>query len=239
MRGRRIALGCGLVLLLAACGRHQTGDSGAKRAAEPPPPVEVKDSVDKAVATTGDVITYTVAVEHDPGIEVEVPEPGAEIAGFRIIEVGKKPPRRVRGRVVEERWYQLRADLVGSYVLPPVTVTYRSPEEGGGSQGAKDGSEQSAQTSEIFVEVESVLPQDGQATDIRGVKPLQPVATRRTGWWIGGGVALAMLLLGGAGWWWWRRRVRPAAPPIPAHQRAFQELEALRRLDLSLSLIHI
>ena len=125
--------------------------------------------VDRAVATTGDLITYRVEVDADPAYQVEIPEAGAEIAGFRIVDVGREEPLEKGGRVVRQQWYQLRADLVGSYVLPPVAVRYRR------AGAAETDPWQTQSTSEIFVEVESVLPTEGEATDIRGLKPLREV----------------------------------------------------------------
>ena len=141
--------------------------------AEERPPVEVATAVDRAVATTGDLITYRITVDHDPSYEVEIPEPGSEIAGFRIVDIGDEEPREERGRRVRERWYQLRADLVGSYVLPAVEVAFRHVD---------DGPEEAVRTvaaSEIFVEVESVLPAGGEVTDIRDIKRLHKI---ETGW---------------------------------------------------------
>lgn len=212
--------------------------------APPLAPVQVEAGVDRAVATTGDIITYTVRVEHDPGYEVDLPEPGAEIAGFRVVDLGREPVREARGRTVEERWYKLRADLVGSYVLPPLTVTYRPrspeadpgddepvPQEAGDESRAELG-ETTLETSEIFVEVESVLPADGEVTDIRDLKPLRPLEEGwGWRWWLGvGGGALA-LVLGALGLVYWRRREPPEVPPIPPHELAFQALDELRRTD--------
>jgi hypothetical protein len=198
--------------------------------------VEARASVDRAVTTTGDVITYTVEVDRDPAYEVEVPEPGAEIAGFRIFDLGREEPRETDGRVVEERWYRLRADLVGSYVLPPVTVSYRlagEPSEAtaaGAGGGAADEQEGEVQTSEIFVEVESVLPADGEVTDIRDIKPLARVESPVPWRWILG-TAGAVLVLSGAAFLWWRRRSPHPAPPTPPHVLAFHALDELRRSD--------
>ncbi len=227
-----------LAVSLVACGAPSAPEPEA--AAEPRPPVETRSRVDRAVATTGDVITYSVTVDYDPAYEVEIPEPGAEIAGFRIIDVGREEPRDVRGRRIEERWYKLRADLVGSYVLPPVTVTYREagapdgPAEGVAEAGAAEAGEAEAQTvetSEIFIEVESVLPADGEVTDIRELKPLRKIERPAPWWWYaGGGGAVAVLAL--AAFLLWRRRREPAAvPPRPAHEIAFEALERLRHTD--------
>jgi hypothetical protein len=208
-----------LAAVLAGCVAAEA-PAPAPAADGPRPPVEATTAVDRAVATTGDVITYTVTVEHDPEFETELPEPGAEIAGFRIFDLGREKPAERRGRRIERRWYKLRADLVGSYVLPPVTVSYRPA-------ASADGDWQTIETSAIFVEVESVLPADGEAADIRDLKPLRRVRRGPPWLWIGAG--LAGLLLAAAAAWFWYRRPRPEAPPIAPHVLAFGELDELRR----------
>ncbi len=207
----------GLLLALAGCAASQTP---APKVEEPRPPVEAATAVDRAVATTGDVITYSVTVDHDPGFEIELPEPGAEIAGFRIFDLGRDEPAERRGRRVESRWYKLRADIVGSYVLPPVSVSYRPA---GGDEW------RTIETSAIFVEVESVLPAGGEAADIRDLKPLRRVRRGPPWPWIGAGLA-ALALAAAAGLAWYRR-ARPVAPSIPPHELAFSQLTTLRGID--------
>ena len=216
--GLALALLAALIGLLAGCAESQTPVLAEHR---PRAPVEASTAVDRAVATTGDVITYSVTVDRDPLFEVELPEPGAEIAGFRIFDLGREEPVEAGGRLVETRWYKLRADIIGSYVLPPVTVGFRPA----------DSTEewQTVETSAIFVEVESVLPGDGEATDIRGLKPLRTV--RRGPPWLWIGIGLAALVLAAAAAWAWLRRPRPEAPPIPPHVLAFSDLDALRSTD--------
>jgi hypothetical protein len=212
-----------VVVLAAACA---TQESPQPVPVAPAPPVEARAAVDKAVATTGDLLTYTITVDHDPAYTVEIPEAGAEIAGFRIVDIGRVDPRHEDGRIIEERWYQLRADLVGSYVLPPVTVSYH--------RQAKEDDEaepevQSIETSAIFVEVESVLPETGEATDIIDIKPLQPKTSRIPWAWIIAGIVL-LLALGLVAKLVWRRATKEA-PPLPPHEIAFQALDALRGTD--------
>jgi hypothetical protein len=226
--------------LALACGNKNLApaetDGGTD--GEPRPPVEAQASVDRAVATTGDIITYTLRVESDPVYQVEIPEAGAEIAGFRILDLGRQEPRLEGGRRIEERWYKLRADLVGSYVLPPIAIPYakaadESKETGEGEEPPRPSSLETVQTSAIFVEVASVLPGEGEeaATDIRDVKPLQPIPSSIPWPWIGlGGGAL---LLAALSFWLWRRRPKKVVPPVPAHEIAFRELDALRRTDFT------
>jgi len=189
-----------------------------------PDAVEVEASVDRAVATTGDLLTYRVRVERDPDFEVEIPEAGAAIAGFRITDTRRETSTLRSGRIAEERIYELRADLVGSYVLPPVEVRYRPL----ATDESEDGAPwQTAGTSEIFVEVESVLPADGEATDIRGLKPLSRRQRDLPWFWMG--VAAALLLGAATAAWWFsrRRRDRPEIV-IPPHEVAFAALDRLR-----------
>ena len=211
-----LALGLGL----AGCAEPQ---ATAPPETEPRAPVEAATAVDRAVATTGDVITYSVTVDHDPAFEIELPEPGADIAGFRIFDLGRDEPVERRGRRVTTRWYKLRADIVGSYVLPPVTVGYRP--------AGSDDEWRTIEASAIFVEVESVLPADGEAADIRGLKPLRDVREGLPWPWIGGG--LTALALAVAALWAWYRRPRPVAPPVPPHVVAFGELDSLRGTDFN------
>jgi hypothetical protein len=239
-RSGRGRLGGILLLLLVACAQPSPDAEAISDAEQAPKaPVETSSRVDRAVATTGDVITYTVSVDYDPAYEVELPETGADIAGFRIIDVGSEEPREEGGRRILERWYKLRADLVGSYVLPPVEVVYR-PATPAGAEAAAAGDAgepaeapetQSVRTSEIFIEVQSVLPEGSEVTDIRGLKPLHHVETP-TPWWLwaaagGGGVLLALcgVLL------WRRLRRKVEAPPRPAHEIAFEALARLRDTD--------
>ena len=205
------------VFLLVACGQPTE-----PAVVEPALPVEVRASVDNAVATTGDVITFMLEVDRDPAFEVEIPEAGAEIAGFRIIDLGQNSAPD-EGRVVDTWWYKLRADLVGSYVLPSTNIRYRQGE----------GEWQTIETSEIFVEVASVLPLEGEVDDIRDIKPLQP--PRTSSWWIllvAGGVLLLLSIVVVSLAIWWLRRSSEGPRLVPPHEVAFAALDALREVDL-------
>ena len=191
-------------------------------------PVEARASVDRAVATTGDLITFSLTVDSRADLEVEIPEAGAEIDGFRIVDVGREEPLSRNARTLREQWYQLRADLVGSYVLPPVEIRFREPS----AVAEEPGPWQTLKTSEIFVEVESVLPAEGGAEDIRGLKPLRRVRPRVP--WLEIVLGLAALgLVAAAVAWYLRRRARQleSVPAVPPHVVAFEALDALRDTD--------
>ena len=110
-------------------------------------PVEAKTEVDKTTATTGDLIRYTLSAHSIPQIEVEIPEMGSQIAGFRIVDMGESEPTERDGRKITEKWYQLKADLVGSYIIPGAVFSYVD----------EKGEKKEITTAQIFIEVKSVI----------------------------------------------------------------------------------
>ena len=134
---------------------------GPNRAARP---VELEATVDKAVATTGDTLRFEIRIDAQRAY-LRIPGAGSQIMGLRILDSGLEREggsRQWRDRVRQTHWYTLRGDLVGSYILPAMQLSY--------SDGAQNSWQVS--TSEIFVEIQSVLPQDGSAQDIRGLSRL-------------------------------------------------------------------
>ena len=190
---------------------------------EQPPqaPVEANVSIDKAVATTGDTLVYSIDVSHREEIEVQIPEIGSQIAGFRIIDFGTDKPSQAGNRIQRRAWYKLRGDLVGSYILPSLSLSYEY-----------NGENKTLSTSELFVEIESVLPSDGSATDIRGLKPLKKVKLQPQ-WPLYVALACGLFFLFLTGLWLWRRYKRPkqAPPPPPPHEIAFAALAQLRETN--------
>ena len=214
-----IVLGC--CTLLLACNRGVQKPGGVT---EPIPPVEVMAQVDRATATTGDPIRYTLTATSDPQIEVTIPEMGAQIAGLRIIDIGSTEPLERDGRKIIERWYELRADVVGSYIIPGAVFIFRD----------EQGQKQELKTAQIFIEVKSVIEDAEAATDIKDIKPLSIIPRDYT-FMIGLSVALLLLIaLIGGGIYIYRTRYRKtmATPSRPAHELALQELDQLKKEDL-------
>ena len=216
---KRIFIAATLAAMISACAQPE--DSA--KPAVPKEPVEANVSIDKAVATTGDILTYSIHVDYEEGIELEIPEVGSQISGFRITDFGKDEPQKANGRVEQRAWYQLRGDLVGSYILPSLTIAFEH-----------QGEKKTISTSELFVEIESVLPSDGSATDIRGLKPLKRVELDPK-WPLYAGITAAIVAILLLGLWGWRRRTKMAVnvPIIPPHDMAFEALAQLRSTDFS------
>ena len=213
-----------LLLLIFGCTKEEKGDAGLAESVTAPP-IEVKAQVDRAVATTGDEITYSVTVNYDSEVKIlSLPEFGADIGGFRVIDMGEDEPREVEERLEENKWYTLKADLVGSYVLPPVTVSY-----------AYQNEKKEVKTAKIFVEVKTVLDQEGEAQDIRDIKSLAKIERDlRRMYLMASAIALVIVLAAGGVFFYWRKRrkAKDLPPPRPAHELALEELEALQQKNL-------
>jgi hypothetical protein len=181
--------------------------------------------VSRAEAGVSDPIEFRVTLEADPGIEVSLPEAGSGIQGFRILDMGREGPTLKEGRNWSREWYKVEADVAGSYVLPGLQVSYRDAA----------GNQRTSATSQIYVEIKSVLSPQGGEKDIRDLKPLEIVRQEIPWRWIlpAGGALVALGCL--AGVLILRRRKREKAkallPPEELARRELQGLEATGILE--------
>lgn len=195
--------------------------AGAVRADEPPPLVTVHAEATPDTTTVGTRIRYVVTVNAPPGIEVAVAQPAERIADMDIVDFGTEPPAKTQdGRVVFRRWWQLVAWRPGHHLLTSPEVRYRPP---GGELVA-------APADDVGITVESLLARAPEGTDLRDVKPPEPIPVDwRPYYAIGGGlVALALLALLAHRLLVRPRRTTPAPPPPPPHLLALAALDALR-----------
>jgi hypothetical protein len=149
---------------------------------------------------------------------------GSQIAGLRIIDIGSSEPLERDGRKIIDRWYELRADVVGSYIIPGAVFTYRDDQ----------GKTKELKTSQIFIEVKSVIEDKDAAKDIKDIKSLSIIPrdyTLLVGLSI---VSVVLIALIGGGLYLYRTRYRKVTvpPEIPAHELAFKELDQLKKEDL-------
>lgn len=187
-------------------------------------PIAVSAKVDKYQVTIGDIITYTLTVQHDP--DMEITPPAVKFKGFDVVESGKSSINRQ-----EEYWYRLRADQTGSITLDPVKVAFKSPDLGSPT-GKIEGQ---ALTPKIDVEVKSVLHLQGDPKDIRDIKSIIPIARDGSEYYKYGFIALIVIALSLLLW----RKLKQKKAFLPApqhilspHEQALLELEALQSRQL-------
>lgn len=194
--------------------------------ASPPPPAEVTAAVDKASANPGDIITLNLSAEHDRDVSVTLPEISDKLSDFRIVNSGSSPAEKKGSRILENRWYKLQADTAGSYVIEPIEIALQLP----------GGERQTLTTPKLFIEVASLLQQEGGAQDIRDIKPpvsvfpslktFLPIVAALAG-------IVAVILLG---MWFFeryrRKRATKALARKPAHEEALESLQNLLKRNL-------
>ncbi len=217
-RGSTIFLLC-LVYGMVSIGCSQ-GD-GSSRGDEETPPLEVLAAVDRASATIGDRIRFTLDIEHDANLEIEPIPVISELGGLTVVEMRRDLLRTVRGRSALRDVWILRADRVGSFVIPALEVVGRG----------EDGARVAELSDELQLEIVSVLPADGSASDIRDLKPLEERQLLPP-WAVAVLVTVGLVILWLA-WRWWRRRRGGQKPALSPKERAFLELEALRTTDFA------
>lgn len=223
-----IAFGVVCLALLAGCGAKKEAESevdrGMERTVERGPHAVVM-RLDRGSPTVADRVHLEVEVTAAEEWKVVWPVVKGTLDEFQVVDQDERQPELLPdGRTRRVRTYVLEPFLAGTYTIPP--LEFRFEKEGGESQRLETG--------EVKVEVRSLL-EEGAAAELHDIAP--PVSLRekpKLGWlgWLLGGALLA-----GAAIWWWRRRVRreaelEAAPRRPAHEIAFEELEALLALDL-------
>ena len=120
-----------------------------------------------------------------------------------------------------ERWYKLQADTAGSYIIDPIEATYTTP----------DGTQEALTTPKIFLEIVSLLEEEGAVNDIRDIKPPVDIYNLYRTVLVILAVLLAailVILIGGRFFARWRRRViERKLAPRPPHEEALEALQQL------------
>ncbi|MFH1411626.1 MAG: BatD family protein [Candidatus Omnitrophota bacterium] len=184
--------------------------------------LKITVSTDRDTVNIGDNIELKIEAENVSGREVVFPDTPENLGDFvlrgsRSLSGSKQDGGRT-GHV-----YILSVYDTGTHVIPPVTVKYRSP--GNDEWQTRD-------SSQVPIEVESLLTEESsEIRDIKGLLPFVDMFKRIILIFCIFLAALTVFLL--------MRRYRsgnnssePEAPPVPAHITAYNELNALKAMDL-------
>ena len=209
-----------LVVCLVAC-LHRNNQSASSHPASPP--VEVSAKADPTTATTDQTITFTVTALYRTDIMVQMPEIGSRIAGLRIVDFGEQGPRTVDTRREYKKWFALRGDIAGTYIIPPMSVYWSTPD---------NATLREIKTPQIFIQITASPAQDNRS-DICDIKPQETVARDIRPWIIAGagvllciGAAAASILMIR------RRRQIMRERKKAAHEIAFEEIAKLSQENL-------
>ncbi|MEK9629791.1 MAG: hypothetical protein VW455_12325 [Nitrospinota bacterium] len=187
-------------------------------------PVSVKEQVDVTHPTLGDILTYSLTVTHDPDIilkgpEYEIPE------GTEKVDSGNSKPVKTGPQTSQEFWLKIRIDKTGPITFPSIPVWFDAP---GQNNQVVQGK---IMTSELIIEIQSLLELEGNASDIKDIKPIAEI---KAPWmhyiWKSLGV-LCILALAYFIWKNWQKKSNKKSDPIvllTAEEKAMKELRELQ-----------
>lgn len=187
-------------------------------------PIKVEQTLDKAIITVGDIITYTMTVDAPEGIQIAMPPPGAQLGQFIIRDYEFPDPETEGDRVIHRYIFTITAYSTGSLEVPPMPVfvnpTGQAPRV--------------LMTEGIQIQVAAITNPDDLA--IRDVKAPMTIPLDWRPYLIA--AAAALLITGAAAAaLFYLRRYRPGQvempePVRPAHEVAYRELRELAALKL-------
>ncbi|MBF0301296.1 MAG: BatD family protein, partial [Oligoflexia bacterium] len=152
--------------------------ASAAAVAVAPAPVSIKAEVNQAKIKINDELIFKISVRAKKDIAITIPEIGNEIQGLRIVEFQEEKPKNDdEGFILYQKWYKLKSDFSGSYILPSVTLNYNY-----------NNQNNNVKTADIFVEVMGDTPASPDATpsatasssstqnkDIRDIKNIESI----------------------------------------------------------------
>ncbi len=205
------------VFLIAAI---LSGCAKGKNLFQPGVLITVKAGVDKATAAIGDKIKYTIFIEKDKDIEIEPFVFGQNLGNFAIKDFGSIRSAFFNKEKISQ-WYILDTYITGKTTIPKVTVKYKRKND-------KDWSQ--IEAGEVPIEVKSILD-DAPNIQMRDIKDPVALPSRINKYFVL--ACLLLLVISGlsAGYFLKKNKKGDTIPKKPAHEIAYEQLEALRIKD--------
>lgn len=190
-------------------------------------PVSVDAKIDNLQPTLGDIITYSITAKHDSDILLHMPEYLIP-EGMEKVQNGKNKLESNNNQNAQEFWLKLRVDKTGPIAFPAIPVWFDAPDQNKQLVRGK------ILTPEINIEVQSLLQLEGNASDIKDIKPIANIKPPWTHYlWKALGV-VCLLVLAYFLWKKWKNRSpekKEAAVILTAEEKAMQELEELQKCE--------
>jgi hypothetical protein len=176
--------------------------------------------------TVGDRIPVRFEVRHPDTIEFVPLEGRRDLGEMYLIASGEKSGGMVEQGVMSDTLFAFAVPFrTGRIVLPPVALAYETV---GGARGE-------VMSDSGFIDVQSVLP--GDAADIKPLKSNVPAPSELLSYILMGLIACVVIAAGVLTGYFLKRRKKPEqpvieAPPRPAHEIAFEELQRIEESGL-------
>ncbi len=190
--------------------------------------ISVESAVDRSTVLIGDVIVYTISIQHDPDVKVRKPGFAENLDMFEVRDFAELESEKIDGKIIEKLQYELSTFFVGEYDIPELEIKYVVE---------PDSAYQSIKTEPIRITVKSLNPDE--AGDIRDIKPpITPPRAYKTLIFFGLGALLIAALIVFAVYYVRKRKSgrsllpKRTPPPRPAHEIALEALETLEAKNL-------
>ncbi len=191
--------------------------------------IQVKSEVDTAVITIGDLITYSIIIDRAEQLRVERPGEGLNLGMFEIKSYNFHEPVKENGRIIERFDFTISVYDTGKFIIPPFPVAWFANDT---------TSKYNIITAPaINIYVKSVISGD-EAKELKDVKPPVYIPFNWKFWLSMAGVIILLLVIAYLAYRLWKKRKEkgymfiPPPPPVPAHERALADLEALFKSGL-------
>ena len=186
-------------------------------------PIQVTLRIDKEEPTIADRIQLSMEVTADEDYEVRMPRFGEKLEQFGIVDYDTTQPELIEGnRTRQSRSYILEPFLSGEYSIPVMKFIFSKKTE-------DDAILHELETEAITLQVKSLRPEAAAELKIHDITPPEelPKEPVSRAWLMLGGVVLVLGAAGAVLIFRRRKEVKNLQPVIPAHETAFQQLEAL------------
>jgi len=181
--------------------------------------IKLNSFVDKASTSTDDEIKFTITLSHPQDVDVNIPDVGPLILGLSINQFGDKKPETIKNIVLKEKWFILKANISGTYQLPPIEITSNN---------------ETFKTSPIFVEFKDPnveTKNDASQSDIRDIKNIYLSPTSY--FWLVLIILLIALILGSLYYYKFHYKKNSVSIALPAHETAFSELKKINKIEFN------
>ena len=192
--------------------------------------VRIKAELEPDTALVGDWISFSLFIEHDQGIKVDLPQLQGRVGDLEVIKPGEWKSKKSKGRIIDQMATTCAVYDTGHFVIPEIPIFY---------QKVGDTTRYQINSQPLGVFIASVL--DSSVTDILDIKgPVAfPRPLREKLFWAM--IFMIPLALGALAYIYVKRKkggpkkILAAPPPlVPPHEWAYQELEKLKGSSLLL-----
>lgn len=221
---------CGLLLMFTGCEKNANGKKETKFEIDKDyqqGPLTVHVRVDKAKVTIADTFLLELVAAIEPGYEVQMPKVDKVLENFGIVDwenLGDKLDEN--NNVVSRHRYKLEPFLSGTFQIPAFTFEFHDV-------NSPDDKKYEITTEPIDIEVTSLLGEQRAELKIAGIEGVVGIPAKSSYWWVW--TLCAAGIIAAAGFWIHLRhkRIKELVRIFkPAHEIAYERLQALVRQDL-------